>query len=66
MSDNIDDYAPSAARMKRVYDRLAKHVGEGRDFLVLLAHETIVGRSSDNDDNDNPPFVQFASCDDLR
>jgi hypothetical protein len=66
VSDNIEDYAPSAARRKRVYDRLAKHVGEGRDFLVLLAHETTVGRTSDNDDNDNPPFVQFAWRDDLR
>jgi hypothetical protein len=62
VSDNIDDYAPSAARRGRVWDRLAKFVGEGRDFVVLLAHDARIGAAND----DNPPFVQFAWRDDLR
>ena len=43
--------------------RLAKHVREGRDYVVVIAHEnTFVG----NTPVENPGFVQFAWRDDLR
>jgi len=42
--------------------RLARYVREGREYVVVIAHEnTFVGDASDN-----PGFVQFAWRDDLR
>ena len=43
--------------------RLAKYVREGRDYVVVLAHEN---RFDGAEPSDNPAYVQFALREDLR
>lgn len=43
--------------------RLAKYVREGRDYVVVLAHEN---RFDGAEPSDNPAYVQFAWREDLR
>jgi len=43
--------------------RLAKYVREGRDYVVVLAHEN---RFDGTKPSDNPAYVQFALREDLR
>jgi hypothetical protein len=56
------EVAAGAARRGRLHARLATHVAEGRDYVVLTADCGISRTWSDND----LAFVQFAWCDDLR
>ena len=50
-------------RLEACQTRLARYVREGRDYVVVIAHEnTFVG----NTPVENPGFVQFAWRDDLR
>ena len=50
-------------RLEACQKRLARYVCEGRDYVVVIAHEnTFVG----NTPVENPGFVQFAWRDDLR
>jgi hypothetical protein len=66
VNSDLREYAPSVARRHRVRDRLAKLVSEGRDFVVLLAHDEHRDGADSTTSIENPPFVQFAWRDDLR
>jgi hypothetical protein len=56
------EVAAGVERRGRLHARLASHVAEGRDYVVLTADD---GMSHGWPDN-TLAFVQFAWCDDLR
>lgn len=59
---DLEQHHQSMRRRQACLKRLAKYVREGREYVVVIAHEnTFVGDASDN-----PGFAQFALCDDLR
>jgi hypothetical protein len=58
-----EDIQPGLLRRKRAHARLAKYIRNGHWYVTVLAHESGCGV---NDENDNPPFVQFTWRDDLR
>ena len=58
-----EDIRPGWLRCKRVQARLAKYIRDGHWFVTLIANEAVLGVG---EENDNPPFVQFAWRDDLR
>ncbi len=63
MSELDLDQIPLLRRLEACQKRLARYVREGRDYVVVIAHEnTFVG----NPPVENPGFVQFAWRDDLR
>jgi hypothetical protein len=62
MSEPDLEQLQSLRRLEACQMRLARYVREGREYVVMIAHEnTFVGDASDN-----PGFVQFAWRDDLR
>ena len=63
MSELDLEQLQSLRRLEACQKRLARYVREGRDYVVVIAHEnTFVG----NTPVENPGFVQFAWRDDLR
>ena len=63
MSELDLEQLQSLCRLGACRKRLARYVREGRDYVVVIAHEnTFVG----NTPEENPGFVQFAWRDDLR
>ena len=63
MSELDLEQLQSLRRLDACQKRLARYVREGRDYVVVIAHEnTFVG----NTPVENPGFVQFAWRDDLR
>jgi hypothetical protein len=63
MSELDLDQLQSLRRLEACQKRLARYVREGRDYVVVIAHEnTFVGTTP----VENPGFVQFAWRDDLR
>jgi hypothetical protein len=57
------EHEQALRRREACRTRIAKYVREGRDYVVLLAHEN---RFDDTEPPDNPAYVQFAWREDLR
>ena len=58
-----EEIRPARLRRERAQARLAKHIRDGHWYVTLIANEAVLGVG---EENDNPPFVQFAWRDDLR
>ncbi|MGA1258741.1 MAG: TY-Chap domain-containing protein [Ilumatobacteraceae bacterium] len=64
MSDlDLNQHRDAQRRRQVCMTRLATYVREGRDYVVVLAHEN---RFDGSEPSDNPPYVQFAWREDLR
>ena len=58
-----EEVRPARLRRERAQARLAKHIRDGHWYVTLIANEAVLAVG---EENDNPPFVQFAWRDDLR
>ena len=58
-----EEIRPARLRRERAQARLAKYIRDGHWYVTLIANEAVLGVG---EEDDNPPFVQFAWRDDLR